>query len=252
MLEPRVHSCLFGCRDVQDDLSHYLRCERFWRALKSALKATSTTGPLATNAPMLEKLAITATSERLVCNLCALSHGYHTLKANYRDAFLHASAAQIAQTSIDVLKSAVLQVRAMLPFPRVSPAVLPVPPGFPAASRADQSIGCDPRAVDPQRAPVVGMRPPSEEFSFELQSDTIDVTEYAGRWELCDNRNAQNGDGFRRNNIEDVLYGREFCEPECSDLAPGEHHPSCSMATLLPEIQEAAENRDRDMSACLA
>ena len=115
MHEPRVHSCLFGCRDVQDDLSHYLRCERFWRALKSALKATSTTGPLATNAPMLEKLAITVTSDRLVCNLCALSHGYHTLKSNYQEQLLHANASDIAKITVDVLKAAVLRFQSMLP-----------------------------------------------------------------------------------------------------------------------------------------
>ena len=153
---------------------------------------------------MLEKLAITATSERLVCNLCALSHGYHTLKANYRDAFLHASAAQIAQTSIDVLKSAVVRVRAMLPFPRVSPDVLPVPPELPAASRAEQSFGCDPRAGVPRGEPEVAMRPPSNVFLLEEA-------------------------------------GREFCEPECSGLLAGMHHGCCSQSTLLREAENQSK-----------
>ena len=72
-------------------------------------------GPLATNAPMLEKLAITATSERLVCNLCALSHGYHTLKSNYQEQLHHSSATDIAKITVDVLRAAVLRFRSMLP-----------------------------------------------------------------------------------------------------------------------------------------
>ena len=51
---------------------------------------------------------------------------------------------------------------------------------------------------------------------------------------------------------EDAFKGadeRGSCEPECSDLAPGEHHPNCSTAALALEAEACEDLNDITGSA---
>jgi hypothetical protein len=194
--------CLLGCAGQPDDLHHYLRCERLWRATKTALKATLTSPPLMTNAQVLEKLAISSTSKRLVCNLCMVTHAYHTIKWSYRDKFSVATAAEIAKISIEVLKAAAIRFNGMFPNDRDERS----PPfaGYDMLN-AQRSTSCASSGSPPGRPP--GEHPDASE-NLHVDWCRAEVAE---------------------------LAGREFCEPECSDFAAGLHHPCCSQAFLLRE-----------------
>ena len=109
MHESRQLDCIFGCPGQRDDLAHYLRCERLWRGLKTALKATGATPPLHTNAPVLGKLALAPTTERAILNICIITYAYHNIKHNY-SRFSCLAIGEIAEITKDVLKAAVLRV----------------------------------------------------------------------------------------------------------------------------------------------
>jgi hypothetical protein len=111
MHESRQLDCIFGCPGQRDDLAHYLRCERLWRGLKTALKATGATPPLHTNAPVLGKLALAPTTERAILNICIITYAYHNIKHNY-SRFSCLAIGEIAEITKDVLKAAVLRVTA--------------------------------------------------------------------------------------------------------------------------------------------
>ena len=84
MPEPALLPCILGCPGEIDSLSHYLRCDRLWRALKVALRRCSLALPSPFfSAPILAKLAVLNTEKTSVVMLCALSHAYHVIKNNF-------------------------------------------------------------------------------------------------------------------------------------------------------------------------
>ena len=218
--------CLLGCNGEPDDLHHYLRCERLWRALKTVLKASSTVPPLMTNASILEKLAITGTSDRLVLNICLVSHAYHTIKANYRDHFVQASTNDIAKIAILILQAADIRFKAMLAEPRhafgcrdeVQPRIDPQVCPSSALIRGSAGTGFVGHCDSASRLPQQHHGSPQELFPIEPAVSPRDEV------------------------------GREFCEPECNDLPVGLHHACCSQALLLAELSGRAEHHDEDMS----
>lgn len=119
MHEPQLLPCVFGCPQQNDSLQHYLCCERLWRALKTALRKTSSTvPPILVRAPILSKLALMPASRENVVCICAITHTYHTIKHNYRTtfaAYLHEQNAEaVAQITVDILTSALGRFEAML------------------------------------------------------------------------------------------------------------------------------------------
>ena len=115
MPEPALLPCILGCPGEIDSLSHYLRCDRLWRALKVASRRCSLALPSPFfSAPILAKLAVLNTEKTSVVMLCALSHAYHVIKNNFLEKMLGGFAADAAAVTNDVLASAVLRVLSML------------------------------------------------------------------------------------------------------------------------------------------
>ena len=97
--------------------------------MRSALKVTCTTSPKKTNAPVLEKLAITSFSLRTVGNLCAITNAYHTIKWHYRDALARSSMEDVAKITIYVLKAAIIRILGNMPADSTALAGDAAPPG---------------------------------------------------------------------------------------------------------------------------
>ena len=241
MHEPHPLQCFFGCPGCKDDLQHYLRCDRLWRALKSVLKrtATSISFPLFA-ATISDKLAITRTTANRVLELCAITHSYYVLKNCYFSRLVvnyqTRNMIDTANVTLDVVKSAVVRFLAMFDLPSSGerPPVLSED-AFPVAEHSFDETGLS--AVAASVLPV-GVSLPS-------------ATDPFGRVEAPSGADTANisaslppaTDPLGRVRGQSGADNRDACEPECSELPAGQHHPACSSAALLHE------SRGYDMSA---
>ena len=119
MHEQYRRPCILGCPDGSDELAHYICCNRFWKALKTALaKAFFPVSSFLASTAVLEKLAIASPSPEHVLHLCSITHAYHVLKHNYRHIFhtyiQQGNVEQVANITIDVLKAALIRFHAMI------------------------------------------------------------------------------------------------------------------------------------------
>ena len=119
MHEKFQRPCILGCTVGRDDLSHYVCCRRFWKALKTGLEKVSLPVPAPlVSASVFEKLALASPTADRVLHLCSVTHAYHVLKHKYRHLFhtyiAQGDTPQVANITIDVLQSAILRFHSMI------------------------------------------------------------------------------------------------------------------------------------------
>ena len=119
MHDPYLYKCILGCPDGQDSLTHYVQCNRLWKAVKTGLSRTSSPVPHSmVSACVLDRLAISSPTSDRFMHLCAVTHAYHTLRHNYRQFFytdiIRGDTAHVATVTIDVLTAAILPFRSMI------------------------------------------------------------------------------------------------------------------------------------------
>ena len=72
--ETSLHPCLFGCRDGTDELKHYLKCGRLWRAVLWSRRCKYV------SAPVLERLCLFNPSHTSAIDLVVAFRVYHDMK----------------------------------------------------------------------------------------------------------------------------------------------------------------------------
>ena len=183
-----------GCAAEPDRLEHYLACETFWGIVSNATGHQAATD-------VLENLCIVAPSRTNLRNLL-VAHGlYHTLKQGYLEKVRTAGASNGWGPLLDLAAE----------IAGVSADRWPLRPlcGC-TGGRISESLHSESRGLaSPPEMPAVP-----------------DYCEDRGSWATAGVAALPVPPRLRNSAADD------YCEPECSEVALGAHHPNCVLFLL--------------------
>ena len=206
--DSNLERCALGCKSALDDLSHYVRCERLWVEVDIATSVEVEEEPDTIQQRLLLE---TPTSERARRLVVAFS-GYHVLKNGHLGRIQRTEASNDYRDVISLTRS--LADAYAIKHPRKGP-------------RGERR--CESRRIEcPEIVPS----------GTDARSCTLPEADFPTRYAVEDDRTTACGTWVPRPSAPEGA-SREGCEPECNDLALGEHHAGCSVALLALEAGEA-------------
>lgn len=223
--------CIFGCPRARDDIAHYATCPQLWRV---SCEAAGSSLPSCVEEQLL---LLSPTCQRLEALVVAFSV-YHAVKLG------HTAAVDRAQktNSYDEIQSLmVVEAKAHAIKFGIGQGVVS-PSRHPARDTANSPARSGPvlDSSAPSRGIDIGTRNHFQRSGHLTRDEVFEgrtptVAEVACGWSASD----ASRDGSR-NSLPDP---RAFCEPECSDLPAGEHHPCCSAAILMITSETSRSHR---------
>jgi hypothetical protein len=222
-----VHCC-FGCDTGDDSIEHYLVCAPLWRNVSSA------TG-YACAEDVLERICISAPTRENLVNLLVASITYHTVKHQYLSLVWTAQATNEWATINELAEATAANAN------RTWASIKSKRPGSTCrlmVSSESQFSG-----------PTTGGNAPESKMSEHMEATEITPTgtrqhvavaapagvaaspapgHHYTDDKICVNLHSVGAEAQQTETFD-------FCEPECSDLASGTHHPSCVVYLLALE-----------------
>ena len=187
-----VHCC-FGCL-AKDDIEHYLPCSPLWKIVADATGVASPDDTLG-------RLCINASNKTSILNLQVASGTYHTMKFQYIEEVRSAAAINEWTPLLEIASEVAMNLA------RICGAVS-LAPGH-IIARDIWNLARDSTASEAASTGGSMME------STAIESAPAGVT----------TPRAQTT-GAQSTRTED------YCEPECSDMPDGMHHPSCVIFLL--------------------
>jgi hypothetical protein len=205
--DDKLEHCCFGCVQEADSLEHYLACWPLWRTT-----STATSIPYASD--VLGRLCIATPCRENLFNLVVASGTYHTLKMQYLLKVREAKAMNEWEDFNDLALA--IASNLAREWSNLNSAA----GGATARSNPDVFASAT-LTANGSSATASQMMLPSF-VSAGVATPRVPVAKQDDAWKPAS---------------ADVDFpedtGRDFCELECSDLPPRQHHPCCSQFDRL-------------------
>jgi hypothetical protein len=222
----KLEFCCFGCFPERDRLEHYVACESLWGIVSAVTR-------IACPAGALERMCIENPTRINIMNLLVAHGTYHTMKLEYLDQVRAAQALSnkdpLLELATEIAKVLALKWSNLHPLE----AKLHGPSSSAGGETARSSV--DPRArhqvgtADVDASPVWPHRRCADET--QTPAGTEEVATGSPQIAL-----ASDPSSVGPQSAED------YCEPECSDLPAGSHHPCCVLHLLNLEAETLPVN----------
>ena len=222
-----AENCIFGCADAMDDITHYVCCEKLWRIARDAIRS-----PLPPSTE--EQVLLQAPSQQRLEVLVIAFTVYHALKPGHSSEVASAIRSgdyrQVCCIAAQVAAGTALK----FDFGHAVSATRSAATSLPSVTF--QSAG------NLSRDEVFGTKlpPASPTTSGSGRNHTSSSSGAAAPTTVANAPHVMEPEtGVKR------LAQGDWCEPECSDLPEGQHHPSCVLH-LLGALETTNDDKWRE------